>query len=134
MTATLDDVTKKIKPEPTAEQLAAEELVRRAREQGLSLTGPDGLLKQLTKTVLETALNQELTEHLGHERHGQPAESGTSATVPYCWASAASIPSDGSCSPDSKRSIQPGPSSSAASTSAGDSPAASRSWASLWKS
>jgi putative transposase len=76
MTATLDDVTKKTKPEPTAEQLAAEELVRRAREQGLSLTGPDGLLKQLTKTVLETALNQELTEHLGHEKHGQPAESG----------------------------------------------------------
>jgi putative transposase len=77
MTATLDDVTKKIKPEPTAEQLAAEDLVRRAREQGLSLTGPDGLLKQLTKTVLETALNQELTEHLGHEKHGQPeAESG----------------------------------------------------------
>jgi putative transposase len=77
MTATLDDVTKKIKPEPTAEQLAAEDLVRRAREQGLSLTGPDGLLKQLTKTVLETALNQELTEHMGHEKHGQPAaESG----------------------------------------------------------
>jgi hypothetical protein len=48
--------------------------VRRAREQGLSLTGPDGLLKQLTKTVLETALNQELTEHLGHDKHG-PATS-----------------------------------------------------------
>src|SRR5580658_109614 len=76
MTATLDDVTKKIKPEPTAEQQAAEELVARAREQGLSLIGPDGLLKQLTKTVLETALNQELTEHLGHEKHGQPAEPG----------------------------------------------------------
>src|SRR5580765_2065637 len=74
MTATLDDVTKrKDKPEPTAEEKVAEELVRRAREQGLSLTGPDGLLKQLTKTVLETALNQELTEHLGHEKHGQPA-------------------------------------------------------------
>jgi len=29
------------------------ELVARAREQGLSLTGPGGLLKQLTKTVLE---------------------------------------------------------------------------------
>ena len=67
MDATLEDVTNK-KPEPTAEQLAAEELVRRAREQGLSLTGPDGLLKQLTKQVLETALNQELTEHLGHEK------------------------------------------------------------------
>jgi putative transposase len=74
MTATLDDVTKKQdKPEPTAEQKAAEELVRRAREQGLSLTGPDGLLRQLTKTVIETALNQEMTEHLGHEKHGQPA-------------------------------------------------------------
>ena len=36
------------------------------------LTGPDGLLKQLTKTVIETALNQELTEHLGHDKHGQP--------------------------------------------------------------
>ena len=72
MTATLDDVTKKTRREPTAEERAAEELVRRAREQGLSLTGPDGLLKQLTKTVLETALNQELTEHLGHEKHGRP--------------------------------------------------------------
>src|SRR5215831_18808940 len=73
MTATLDDVTKKKdKPEPTTEEKVAEELVRRAREQGLSLTGPDGLLKQLTKTVIETALNQEMTEHLGHEKHGQP--------------------------------------------------------------
>jgi len=28
-----------------------------------------GLLKQLTKVVLETALNQELTEHLDHDKH-----------------------------------------------------------------
>jgi putative transposase len=68
MTETLETVTKK-KPEPTAEQAAAEELVRRAREQGLSLTGPDGLLKQLTKVVIETALDQEMTEHLGHEKN-----------------------------------------------------------------
>src|SRR6478752_7758560 len=72
MTATLDDVTRKSKREPTAEERAAEEMVARAREQGLSLTGPDGLLKQLTKTVLETALNQEMTEHLGHDKHGPP--------------------------------------------------------------
>jgi putative transposase len=72
MTATLDGVPKKIKPEPSPEQWAAEELMRQAREQGLSLTGQDGLLKQLTKTVLETALTQELTEHLGHEKNGQP--------------------------------------------------------------
>ena len=68
MTETLETVSKK-KPEPTAEQAAAEELVRQAREQGLSLTGPDGLLKQLTKIVIETALDQELTEHLGHEKN-----------------------------------------------------------------
>ena len=61
--------------EQSAEQLAAIELVRMAREQGLSLTGPDGLLKQFTKTVLETALNEEMTEHLGHEKH-DPAGAG----------------------------------------------------------
>jgi transposase-like protein len=75
MTATLDDVTARKQAEPTAEEAAAAELVRRAREQGLSMTGPDGLLKQLTRTVLETALNEELTEHLGHERNG-PAGTG----------------------------------------------------------
>ena len=42
--------------------------MRLAQEQGLSLTDPDGLLKQLTKTVLETALNEEMTERLGYEK------------------------------------------------------------------
>jgi putative transposase len=70
MTETLNDVTKRKPAEESAEQQAARELVRMAREQGLSLTGPNGLLKQLTKTVLETALNEEMTEHLGHEKHG----------------------------------------------------------------
>ena len=37
------------------------------------MTGPDGLLKQLTKTVLETALNEEMTEHLGYEKHDPAA-------------------------------------------------------------
>jgi transposase-like protein len=77
MTATLDDVTpRRKKPEPSAEEQAAAELVRLAKEQGLSLTGPDGLLKQLTKTVLETALNEEMTEHLGYEKH-DPAGAGS---------------------------------------------------------
>jgi len=69
MTATLNDVAKKKDAEQSAEQQAAVELVRMAREQGLSLTGPDGLLKQLTKTVIETALSEEMTEHLGYEKH-----------------------------------------------------------------
>lgn len=33
------------------------------------LIGENGLLKQLTKAVVEKALQVELTEHLGHERH-----------------------------------------------------------------
>ena len=33
------------------------------------LTGLDGLLKQVTKDVLETALNEEMTEHLRHEKN-----------------------------------------------------------------
>src|SRR6195952_1591446 len=69
MTTTLDAVNAKKKPDPTAEAAAAAELVRMAREKGWSLTGPDGLLKQLTKTVLETSLNEEMTEHLGYEKH-----------------------------------------------------------------
>jgi putative transposase len=71
MTTTLDDVTARKRPEPTPEEVAELAVVRRTREQGLSLTGPDGLLKQLTKTVLETALNEEITEHLGQEENGQ---------------------------------------------------------------
>ena len=75
---TLDDVAKKKQAEASAEAQAAAELVRLAQEQGLSLTGPDGLLKQLTKTLLETALNEEMTEHLGYEKHDPPgAGAGT---------------------------------------------------------
>jgi putative transposase len=53
------------------EQLAAQ-LVERARSQGISLVGPDGLLGRVTKLVLEGALEGELTDHLGYE-HGDPA-------------------------------------------------------------
>src|SRR5215212_10272395 len=60
------------RPSPLRKETAAKELVRQAREQGLSLTGPDGLLKQFTKNVLETALNEEMTEHLGHEKNRAP--------------------------------------------------------------
>jgi transposase-like protein len=71
---TLNVVSSKRKPEPSAEELAAFELVRLAKEQGLSLTGPEGLLKQFTKSVLETGLNEEMTEHLGHEKNRAPGD------------------------------------------------------------
>lgn len=38
-------------------------MVRAAKAQGLSLTGPDGLLKQLTKMVLEVSLEEEMDSH-----------------------------------------------------------------------
>ncbi|WP_410677132.1 transposase, partial [Amycolatopsis sp. cmx-4-68] len=44
-------------------------MVAEAKARGLALTGPDGLLKLFTKNVLETALNEEMTEHLGHEKN-----------------------------------------------------------------
>jgi putative transposase len=47
----------------------AQELVERARSEGVELVGPGGLLTGLTKTVLETALEAELDEHLGYPRH-----------------------------------------------------------------
>lgn len=51
------------------ERAAVRELVRAARARGEDLTGPDGLLKSITKQVLESALEEEMTEHLGHEKH-----------------------------------------------------------------
>jgi hypothetical protein len=43
----------------------AQELVQRARQEGVSLVGPDGLLAGVTRTVLQTALDAEMSEHLG---------------------------------------------------------------------
>jgi putative transposase len=77
MAATLEAVpsTKTVeKLTENSEADAARELVRMAKEQGLALTGPNGLLKQLTKTVIETALDEELTEHLGYGRHDTAAK------------------------------------------------------------
>jgi putative transposase len=77
MTATLPDVAaKRTQGEESAEEQATIELVTQAKEKGLSRTSPGGLLKQLTKMVLETALNEEMTEHLGYEKH-DPAGAGS---------------------------------------------------------
>lgn len=44
-------------------------LVDRARSDGLQLTGEGGLLQQLTKRVLESALEGEITDHVGYDKH-----------------------------------------------------------------
>jgi len=58
-------------PEGVAEQLLAA-----AKAQGVALTGPGGLLAGLTRQVLESALEAEMTEHLGHPRGGVPGTGG----------------------------------------------------------
>ncbi|WP_078353545.1 hypothetical protein [Mycobacteroides chelonae] len=67
---TLNDVTPKKDrvADQSAEQRAAVELVRLATVRGLSRPVRTGCLSSSTKTVLETALNEERTEHLGHEK------------------------------------------------------------------
>lgn len=64
MTETLDPVTNDVDQQQLAEQLLAQ-----AKEQGVDLVGPNGLLNQLTKNVLETALEAEMSEHLGYDKH-----------------------------------------------------------------
>src|SRR5215210_5437261 len=54
----------------------AEALIEQARAQGVELLGEGGLLRQMTKAVLERALAEELTDHLGYEV-GDPAGHGT---------------------------------------------------------
>src|SRR5918912_3319664 len=59
-----------------SERAAIREMVKSAKERGLDITGPDGLLKLLTKTVLETALEEEMTEHLGYDKHDPAGRDG----------------------------------------------------------
>jgi transposase-like protein len=51
------------------QQQLAEQLLAQAKEQGVELVGPGGLLNQLTKRVLETALEEEMADHLGYDKH-----------------------------------------------------------------
>ena len=68
---------------PSEQELEiARELVRQARDRGVALTGPDGLLKALTKTVIETALDEEMSEHFGYDKHAVEGRTGaTRATA-----------------------------------------------------
>jgi transposase-like protein len=72
MTATCEPAEGSLVPD---EQLAAE-LVERARAEGVSLTGPGGLLGRLTKLVLEGALEGEMVDHLGYEARDPAGRNG----------------------------------------------------------
>ena len=86
MTDTIDGVAAKAAGQEPVEpafdgQGVAEQLVAQARENGVELVGPDGLLSQLTKRVLETALEAEMSDHLGYDKHDPVGRNrGNSAT------------------------------------------------------
>lgn len=56
-------------PDVFDDQLISQ-LVDRAKADGIKLTGQGGLLQQLTKRILESTLEGEITDHLGHEKAG----------------------------------------------------------------
>jgi transposase-like protein len=73
LTKSIDKTT--VKP-GDGERAVIREMVRSAKERGLDITGPDGLLRLFTKTVLETALEEEMTEHLGYDKHDPEGRNG----------------------------------------------------------
>ncbi len=56
-------------PVRSAREAIAEQLVEEAAATGVSLVGPDGLLGEITKRVLELGLEVEMAEHLGYDKH-----------------------------------------------------------------
>jgi putative transposase len=63
------------------QQQLARELVDRARAEGVELVGPGGMLTGLTKSVLETALEEEMSEHLGYDKHDPVGGNGGNSRV-----------------------------------------------------
>jgi putative transposase len=57
------------------EQLVGK-LVEQARASGLQLSGDGGLLQRLTKLVIESALEGEITDHLGYDKHDPAGKNG----------------------------------------------------------
>ena len=81
MTETLVGVSPPRKAKKTltpeeVERAAVRELVKAARARGEDLTGPDGLLKAITKQVIEAALEEEMSEHVGYDKHAVEGRNG----------------------------------------------------------
>src|SRR3546814_15924898 len=58
-----------VDPAGEAGRELADQLVEEARATGVLLVGPGGLLADITKRVLETGLEVEMSEHLGYDKH-----------------------------------------------------------------
>jgi hypothetical protein len=53
-----------------------QQLAEHARVQGLQLTGEGGLLARLTKTLVDSALEGEMDDHLGYSKHDPAGRNG----------------------------------------------------------
>ncbi len=70
---------KRAKPDPELLKLADSLLANYTKPE--DLIGENGLLKQLTKMLVERALEVEMTDHLGHGKSGEV----TNDTANCCW-------------------------------------------------
>src|ERR687885_1852944 len=87
--AVVEEPTVPVQPGPADEQLVTVEaiaealdpalvarLAAQARSQGVQLLGRGGVLQQLTKRFLEAALEAEMDEHLGYDKHDPAGRNG----------------------------------------------------------
>ncbi|MFD0737405.1 IS256 family transposase [Planotetraspora mira] len=75
----LEDAAVTRKEHEASDRELVAKLVDQARAEGLELVGENGLLGRLTKLVLESALEGEITDHLGYDKH-DPAGRGSGNT------------------------------------------------------
>jgi putative transposase len=61
---------------PLISEEMVDDLMARVEVEGADLLGPGGLISEMTKKVLERAMDTELTDHLGYEK-GDPAGRGS---------------------------------------------------------
>lgn len=66
-----------------AQRAALREMVKSAAARGEVVTGPGGLLADLTKAVVEIALDEEMVEHLGYEKHALEGRDGQNSRNGY---------------------------------------------------
>ena len=71
-----DTIDAEMADEVVDQQQPAEQLLAQARMQGVDLVGPGGLLIQITKRVLEAALEAKMFEHLGYDKHKYAGRDG----------------------------------------------------------
>jgi putative transposase len=69
-------VTTETAEDGVVDKATLDALMAQVESEGLELLGPNGVLREITKRVMEAALDAERTDHLGYER-GDPAGRGS---------------------------------------------------------